>query len=106
MNEILISTYNIWLLILVGCFYLAFPPRGQVTQRDVGLINLFAGFFGILIALMLRSRAISGQIIESFEFSSTITGVTEYWLFLLVTIALTIIFLLDIAYYFKQRVTE
>lgn len=102
----LVSTFNIWLLVLVGCFWVAFPPRGQVTQRDVGLINLIGGALGTIIALMLRSTSLNGQLVESFEFSSTIVNETQYWLFFGVAITLAIVSFIDAIMYFQQRVTD
>lgn len=102
----LVSTFNIWLLVLVGCFWVAFPPRGQVTQRDVGLINLIGGALGTIIALMLRSTSLNGQLVESFEFSSTIVNETQYWLFFGVAIVLAIVSFVDAIMYFQQRVTD
>lgn len=102
----LVSTFNIWLLILVGCFWVAFPPRGQVTQRDVGLVNIMAGLFGSLIALMLRSASLNGQLVETIEYTSTITNVTQYWLFFVIAITLAIVFFIDLIMYFQQRVTD
>lgn len=102
----LVSTFNIWLLVLVGCFWVAFPPRGQVTQRDVGLINLIGGALGTIIALMLRSTSLNGQLVESLEFSSTIVNETQYWLFFGVAIILAIVTFIDAIMYFQQRVTD
>ncbi len=104
MNEMLISTYNLWILILVGCFYMAFPPRGEVSMRDVGLINLICGLFGVIIAMMLGLRSMSGLVIESFEFTSALSGSTDFYLFFLAAIVLSIVLLLDIIMYFKQRI--
>ena len=99
----LASTYNIWILILAGCCYMAFPPRGEVTSRDTGLINILSALLGAIIAFNLRQNLLSGQILESFEFTSSLQGGGDATIFLIVGIALFIMFLMDVVYYVKQR---
>lgn len=106
MNEILISTYNILILILAGCFYMAFPPRGEVTTRDVGLINVVCGFFGVVLAFILRSMSLSGTLNQSLEYTSVIQNPTMYWLFFVVGIVLLLVTGIDVLMYFQQRLND
>lgn len=103
MNEMLVSTYNIWILILAGCFYMAFPGRGEVTSRDTGIINILSALIGSIIALNLRQNLLSGQILESFEFTSNLNGGGDATIFLIVALSLFVIFTIDMIYYIKQR---
>lgn len=102
-NEMLISTFNIWLLLLAGCFYMSFPKRGEVTDNDVRLLNWMCALLGTFIAMLLRQRIVSGQVIESFSFASEIYSATDGWIFYIIAIIMFGLFILDFAFYVKQR---
>jgi len=85
---------------------MAFPPRGEVTTRDVGLLNIFCGGFGIYLAFLLRSMSLSGTLNESLEYASVIQNPTMYWLFFIVGLVLLLVTGLDLVMYFQQRLNN
>jgi len=97
----LISTYNLLIVVLVACFYMSFPPRGQLIQRDTGVINWLCALFGMVISRILASTAIDGTL--SIDGYFTVYSSTQSYLFSFVTFVFLILFVLDLKMYLEQR---
>jgi len=99
----LINNFNIMLLFLAVCFYMSFPKRGEVTERDTGLQNIIFSLLGTIISVFLAQSVVSGQVFESFAFDSNIQGQLQHYFLYLIAIILFIILVINIIYYAKQR---
>jgi hypothetical protein len=101
--EMVVSTYNIFLLLLAGCFYGAFPKRGEESERDTGLINVLLSFVGMILSMFLAQVIVSGQVVESHAFDSTLSGGLQHYILYIIAIIMFIVFVFDVIYYIKQR---
>jgi hypothetical protein len=102
--EMLSSTYNIFLLLLGACFILAFPKRGEVTERDTGLNNVLFSFLGTILAVFLAQIIVSGQVVESFAFESQIYDPLQHYFLYLIAVIMFVVFVLNVVYYVRQRI--
>ena len=102
--EMLSSTYNIFLLLLGACFILAFPKRGEVTERDTGLNNVLFSFLGTILSVFLAQIIVSGQVVESFAFESQIYDPLQHYFLYLIAVIMFVVFALNAVYYVRQRV--
>ena len=102
--EMLSSTYNIFLLLLGACFILAFPKRGEVTERDTGLNNVLFSFLGTILAVFLAQIIVSGQVVESFAFESQIYDPLQHYFLYLIAVIMFVVFVLNVVYYIRQRI--
>lgn len=103
-ETMMVTTYNILIVILAACFYIAFPPRGKLTPRDTGILNISAAFMGICCSAILAFESISGNMYMAYEHGPLY--ITNGPMFYLFTCAMVIMFgmlALDIFYYYKQR---
>lgn len=100
----LVTNYNILLMFIAVCFYMAFPIRGEVTARDTELKNILFSFIGIVLSILTAQTVVSGQVIESFSFESQITGQLQHYFLYLVAVIMFIILVINIIYYIQQRV--
>lgn len=99
----LVDNYNILLIFLAVCFYLSFPKRGEVTPRDSELKNIIFSLLGTVIAVLLAQMVNSGQVFESFEFTSQIQGQLQHYFLYIIAIILFVILIINISEYSKQR---
>lgn len=99
----LVANYNIMIVFIAVCFYLAFPKRGEVTERDTGLQNMIFSFIGTILSVLMAQSVVSGQVIESFNFNSQIYGQLQHYFLYLVAIIMFLIFAINILYYVRQR---
>jgi hypothetical protein len=97
------STYNLYLVFIALCFYKCFPPRGETTSRDTGMINWLSAIMGALLCLILRQMMYSGQIVESIQFSSPLINGGEGAIFYILTVLFAVIAGIDIKLYIEQR---
>ena len=102
--EMLSSTYNIFLLLLGACFILAFPKRGEVTERDTGLNNVLFSFLGTILSVFLAQIIVSGQVVESFAFESQIYDPLQHYFLYLIAVIMFVVFVLNVVYYVRQRI--
>ena len=99
----LVDNYNIMLLFLAGCFYLSFPKRGEVTTHDSELKNITFSLLGSVIAVLLAQMVSSGQVFESFAFTSQIQGQLQHYFLYIIAIIMFVILIINISEYLKQR---
>ena len=99
----LVANYNIMIIFIAVCFYMAFPKRGEITERDTGLQNIIFSFVGTILSVLMAQSVVSGQVIESFNFNSQIYGQLQHYFLYLVAIIMFLIFALNIIYYVRQR---
>jgi len=99
----LVENYNILLIFIAVCFYLSFPKRGEVTSRDTELQNIIFSFVGTVLAVLLAQMVVSGQVFESFNFTSQIYGQLQHYFLYLIAAIMFIVFSINILYYARQR---
>ena len=99
----LVDNYNIMIVFIAVCFYMAFPKRGEVTERDTGLQNMIFSFVGTILSILMAQSVVSGQVFESFDFDSQISGQLQHYFLYLVAVIMFLIFAINILYYVRQR---
>ena len=102
----LVANYNILILFVAACFYLSFPKRGEVTSRDTELKNILFSFIGTILSVLMAQEVVSGQVIESFNFDSQISGQLQHYFLYLVAVFMFLIFAINVLYYVKQRLNH
>lgn len=103
---ILISTFNILLLVLIFCIYKTFPERDEEDIIRVGIKNLLFGFISPWLSYYLSQMIISNQVIETNEYSSLIVDSGLGWLLQFIAFATSIVFIYLLYVMLRSRTRE
>lgn len=85
-------------ILVIAVAFVAFD-KSSITQ-------VFSSFMATIISFMLSKIAINGQLVESFEFASTIQSAAIGYLFEYVAIIMIIITMIRVAMYTHERYQE
>ena len=103
---ILISTFNILILVLMFCMYQSFPQRDEYELVQVGLKHLIFAFLSPWLAFYLSQMIISQQVIETNEYASAIVDGGLGWIFQAIAILTVGVFIYLFSIMIRSRMQD